>query len=407
MASAHNSPRKKKHSRSPSPSSRQEARGETDPTPPAASTGHAPVDTRRSRSRSPGTVRDRSLSPARTTVLPLIPVPAGPPSAPEKALAEPLKTTRRDVLERTASPPPPRRPGELRDGDVVTYDDGMMRGIVRDFNGKNVIIAPTHVFDDDGAFVPIKEDRLADFTDFGKPTIPWSQATVKLVTPTVEIKRIPPGGVDITHFHTGPITASEYIKPHGSEEISRNNDIDITNHGLGSGIYGFAEATEQLKSDALKDHGSTAYTIHMNKPLYLQDSAHGVQLTELSKSLQRVATRFRQERKSGDQISDWITTQPEMNSLKSKLVNVVQRAGGDIVADEAPEHVKAALKAFFTEYDSGKPFVRQPINFLLGRFGYDGIYATDSTNNAYNRGNVAYTVPAGTDKTAKADRLNL
>jgi hypothetical protein len=407
MASAQHSPRKRK--RSPSPSSRQWARGEPDPTPPAASTGHTPVDTRRrSRSRSPGTVRDRSLSPTGTTVLPLIPVPAGPPSAPEKGPAEPITMTKRDVLERMVSPPPQRRPGELRDGDVVTYDEGVMRGIVRGFNGKKVIIAPTHVFDEgDGAFVSIDEDQLKNYTDFGKPTTSWHQSAVKLVTPTVEIKRIPPGGVDITHFHTGPITASEYIKPHGSEEISRNNDIDITNHGLGSGIYGLAEATDKLKSDALKEHGSTAYTIHMNKPLYLQDSAHGVQLTELSKSLQRVATRFRQERKSGDQISDWITTQPEMNSLKSKLVNVVQRAGGDIVADEAPEHVKAALGAFFNEYDSGTAFVRQPINFLLGGFGYDGIYATDKTNNAYNRGNVAYTVPPGTGKTAKADRLNL
>jgi hypothetical protein len=401
MASAQHSPSKKKRKRSPSPSSRQEARGETDTTPPAASTGHTPVDTRRSRSRSPGTVRDRSLSPTRTTVLPLIPVPAGPPSAPAKAPTEPITMTKRDVLERTVSPSPQRKPGELRESDVVDFEERTMRGTVNGFDRTNVLIEPTHMLDEETEeFVPIPEG------DAARKTISWPKSGVSLVTATVEIKRIPAGGVDITHFHTGPMMASEYVKPHGTGAISRNNDIEITNHGLGSGIYGFAEATAKLKSDALRDHRSTAYTIHMNKPLYLQDSAHGTQLTALSKDLQKMATRFR-AKKDGESVRDWIAKQPDLKILKTRLVNVIQRAGGEIVADDAPEHVKAALEAFFTEYDSGTAFVRQPINFLLGRFGYDGVYATDKVNNAFNRGNVAYTVPPGIGKTTKADRLNL
>ncbi|HEX2133658.1 MAG TPA: hypothetical protein VHH15_19100 [Actinophytocola sp.] len=47
--------------------------------------------------------------------------------------------------------------------------------------------------------------------------------------------------------------------------------------------------------------------------------------------------------------------------------------------------------AFFEVYYSAEPMSPQPINFLFGdRLHYDGIYVTDSVNNSFTNGVVAF-----------------
>lgn len=310
--------------------------------------------------------------------------------------------TKRQVLERFTPVPPPAKPAGIKEGDIVTYDDGAMKGRVVGLSGKNVIIEPTHVEGE-----PIDPSDLQYHTTNGK-TQSWPATDVRLETPAT-IQKVPTTGVDITHFHTGEKTASEFVTAHGDGDITAAHSIEITNHGLGSGIYGFANATPEQISEAASKYNSTAYTVHMNNPLFLQDDTHGAQLTELSKTMQRVASAFRTARTKGTTatVDEWAATQPDLNTLKTKLVSLLGRAGVTITPESAEAQITGALKAFFTAYDSTSAgqLVAQPVNFLLNRLGYDGVYATDKVNNAFNRGNVAYTVPPGTSKTGKSDRL--
>lgn len=322
---------------------------------------------------------------------------------------EDTSATKRDQWERLRRTAPEVDFGGLSEGDVITWEGGEMTGKIVGFDkaGGWVHIRPTHVGEDE-----ITTADFELFVDEGKDYRTERPGELKVVNPTATILRVPAEGVDITHFFTGPATASEYITPHGDGPLGREHDIDITSHGLGSGIYGFANATQEQKLEAERNFRSTAYTIHMDNPLYLQDGDHGGRLTELSKGMQRLAHAFREwngEGKSTDKLGEWLTGEngEAYIALIDKLEKVVRKVGREIEAEEASELLKASLGAFFVDYYSAAPggVVAQPINYLLqGQLGYDGVYATDDTNNKFNRGCVAYTLPPGTPKTTNYER---
>ncbi|MFD9701558.1 hypothetical protein [Lentzea sp. NPDC059081] len=276
-------------------------------------------------------------------------------------------------------------------GDVVTWEVGTYRGVIKSVKDGKATITITHV---DG-------DEVTPETAEFYPPAQVHFGGLRREDAAREIKTIPAEGVHITHFYQGPMTASEFIDPNGGKD-----NIEITSHGLGSGIYGIAGPTREQLRDA---DPSTQYNVLLKNPLYLQDSDHGAMLSALSRRLQKVATTLttlpeQQERS----IQKWLSDQPEPGELADEFVQVLARTGVHLTADEATTHVKSALGNFVSEYNRAKNArspVAQPINFLLmGERGYDGVYATDKVNNTFNRGCVSYAVPDTAPKKVRADQ---
>lgn len=230
------------------------------------------------------------------------------------------------------------------------------------------------------------------------------------------IKTIPEGGVSITHFAPARVNnervGAEYIVPHAQESvgggITPRNNIEVTNHGLGSGIYGLVGWTPEQIQQNEQAHNSRAYTIPMTNPLYLQDAAHGGLFTALSKRLQRAAMAIRATYSgilSHYGVSEWVEKNgAEVTALTDALVAVLARVG----REPGEAAIETALFKFFVAYNSaasGGTLVAQPINFLMTDLGYDGVFGDNDSDNSFGRGSVLYQLPEGTRKESHVDRI--
>ncbi|HET9627514.1 MAG TPA: DUF4157 domain-containing protein [Kofleriaceae bacterium] len=253
---------------------------------------------------------------------------------------------------------------------VEVNDDGIMEGTIVSF--------------ENGMYL-VQIDRDME----GKATSDWSEryrhTKVKpAATGPKPIKRVPPDGVKISHFHSRGVTGSEYIKPGGK--------IDVTQHGHGSGIYGIANPTSAHQEQAINFNASAvAEEITVKNPFYLQDKQHSDQFKTVSKNLQRATTEAAEL----------------VNTERIPIREAIARASGSIDAvaqslDKLIERVgkeppgvswlKERIEAFLTVYfAASQPMMRQPINFVLGPLGYDGLFSDEADDNTWSVGMVAFS----------------
>jgi hypothetical protein len=296
------------------------------------------------------------------------------------------------------------KPGELENKTTVEVDDDgvLMRG---EYLGD----VEKRFEDEDEVEVLYYGKILVTHANNVAVDEPWEQdyplgKINKYQNAPVGVKKVPQTGAKFVHFNPVSTTASEYIRPHNVQEgIGAANKIEITNHGFGSGIYGIAGPTSEQYEEAETKYQSKPYPIELQQPLYLQSAQHGTLLTELSKQLQRTAESIRQEFPglvSHYGVADWVEANP------SKLAELAKRLKAVLIPVQAapPDGViEDALFDFFFAYNS-QELVEQPINFLLKKLGYDGIYADNPSDNSFSRGNVSYGVPQDMRKTAHVDR---
>lgn len=193
--------------------------------------------------------------------------------------------------------------------------------------------------------------------------------------------------VQVEHFHPASQAnpnAAEYVKPGGP--------IDITSHALGSGMYGVAEATEDIL-EAAEEHGAFTRTpIQINDPLVVQNELHGQELQSLNKRINEIAQELENAQTRGQGHID-AAVQGKAVMLQDLLNRVFGRAGLQV---PQLDKVKEALATFFQRYQAhNAKFVDQPATIFLAELCHlGGIYGDESSGlNSYQKGSVKFLPP--------------
>jgi len=183
--------------------------------------------------------------------------------------------------------------------------------------------------------------------------------------------------------------ASEYIKPGGK--------INITSHGLGSGIYGFSVPWYENNKQSLPDYFSEGkkLVVKINRPYILTSDEHCNSLirwsTAINDTLQKFKKKFKTKRLSYKLISSLCATQ--FNKFSERKLTA--------------KKCRTALKKFFKDYWSRKDYVCMPINYILDELRYDGIYATDTSCDSMSKGNINFMCPYEKAKTVLVNKIKV
>ena len=183
--------------------------------------------------------------------------------------------------------------------------------------------------------------------------------------------------------------ASEYIKPGGK--------INITSHGLGSGIYGFSVPWYENNKQSLPDYFSEGkkLVVKINRPYILTSDEHCNSLirwsTAINDTLQKFKKKFKTKRLSYKLISSLCATQ--FNKFSERKLTA--------------KKCRTALKKFFKDYWSRKDYVCMPINYILDELRYDGIYATDTSCDSMSKGNIKFMCPYEKAKTVLVNKIKV
>lgn len=232
--------------------------------------------------------------------------------------------------------------------------------------------------------------------------------------------RQPPERTTIYHFSRDQtIQASEYARA-GEDSLT-----SLTNHGLGSGIYGLHLPNAAAARSHQRNLNQHVYPIPCFNSFYLQDAEHGNSLTQASKYTDRYVdyiiefihtaepemTWQEQEQKTTEapicdevgaagQLVDVIrhmsaaeSQRPDdISSLEGLQVlwnNVLARESRQIMLP--PQAVVLILGSYIllSLTNSGR-LIPEPVTYLLVSLGFDSIIADDPYNNSFSRGCVRY-----------------
>ena len=178
-------------------------------------------------------------------------------------------------------------------------------------------------------------------------------------------------------------TATEYIKPHGK--------INITSHGLGSGIYGISKRKAQSKKfkKLLPEWLDKGFYVELklSKPLIISSDKNCNQLIAWSTTMNDILEERKNQNDLNNHMLKSLTLVFSDKKLLPQSIKHLSRA-----------RLSAALKKFIKDYFSRKNIVKMPINYVLESMGYDGIYTRNSNCDGMSKGNVKFvTYPEKTD----------
>jgi hypothetical protein len=208
------------------------------------------------------------------------------------------------------------------------------------------------------------------------------------VNPLQAIRSAPEQGVTISHF----APAERGVTP--AEFVDRDKRrIDVTSHGMGTGIYGLSHASPERRQQALENNPTTEVTeIQIARPFMIQDGGHGGQYTSLSKGLQRLVAAMVAATESttpGVLISARLWKKYDTENLLATFKSVMRAVGREGEATEAL--IEQTVKLSLGNYYMGKdPLSVQPINHLMKQLGHDGVYATNPSDDRWSRGSVKF-----------------
>jgi hypothetical protein len=188
------------------------------------------------------------------------------------------------------------------------------------------------------ALVTITEMCGEPYDDPGPIAITLARLTRLGMAQARVIKRIPAHGVAITHYYDpkeAPRSA-EYV-------VGGTGRFEVTNHGLGSGIYGFQDPTREKTAEEIRRRGLVGTPIHLNNPFYIQDDLHGAQVTAMSKSLQALAADIvEKSRRAKVKPSDYVVTffadpghEADIANVLNRISTVFDAVGRQNVIDKA------------------------------------------------------------------------
>lgn len=230
--------------------------------------------------------------------------------------------------------------------------------------------------------------------------------------------RSAPPDATIYHFSsTGTISASEYATA-GRDPLRL-----VTQHGLGSGIYGLYAPNEEALDVYRRDWMQQVYPIPCPRPLYLQDEEHGTSLTQASKAtddyVDFIISAIRQV--SPDQIwqNQPVPSEPICNQLGasgtlSQITQFMVQAEANrsrdtpgleglqilwnnVLAREVRQIMVPLnglillLGSYILLYLSNPGrLIPEPVTYLLVALNFDSLFSEDPKNNNFGRGCVRY-----------------
>jgi len=188
---------------------------------------------------------------------------------------------------------------------------------------------------------------------------------------------------------TTDAAATEYIKPGGK--------INITSHGLGSGIYGLSIPYYERNKRRLPRYLSEGkkLVVKINRPYILTSSEHCNSLirwsTAINDTLQKFKKKFLSGRISLKLVSSLCATQ--FNKFSERKLT--------------PKKCRTALRKFLRDYSTRKDYVCMPINYILDELRYDGIYAGGTSCDSMSKGNIKFMCPYEKAKTVLVNKIKV
>lgn len=192
-----------------------------------------------------------------------------------------------------------------------------------------------------------------------------------------------------------PITARGFVIKKNLE----NPLVNTSRSALGSGIYGrFVRDSSEISS-ILTNSDQSVYLIDCPDPYILQDAEHGDSITTASLHTNRFMDRIIQSLRPEPELTfDDAITRVRMNQSPNLLTlwNIAFYRTGDYITQEWLDEVLAAYALRYLQdfslVDSinGESIQELPINDIMKGLGYQGILATDSYNNGWDRGCISY-----------------
>lgn len=183
-----------------------------------------------------------------------------------------------------------------------------------------------------------------------------------------------------------------------NSQLAATGFVDLTDHNglinssripLGTGIYGkFFQSQEDAIQGMLPDE--SVYQIDSTGSYQLVDAAHGDLLTLASIWTNRYLTHslLLNQTEVSDSVLGHLTNLWRMVFLRTQEGSKV-----------TPEILSDIFTNYLTNYDNNAyispdliPLQILPINHIMERLGYSGIFAKDNYNNSRDRGCVSYKI---------------
>jgi len=177
---------------------------------------------------------------------------------------------------------------------------------------------------------------------------------------------------------------AEYIKP-------KDGKIDITSHGLGSGIYCLTKESMDIVLESRTRQGipnDEVYEITMNHPFHIRTPEEGGLLVTFSTTINTLLNDYLKQKKN--LTAEWNKVSREDRIKLSMFLSFAFKQSG--VSDaEKLEAQKGLLKSFAIEYKSRTDFVKMPITLFLEKLGFDGVYCHHSSGfDTFTKGSVCF-----------------
>lgn len=169
---------------------------------------------------------------------------------------------------------------------------------------------------------------------------------------------------------------SEYIFP-------KEGKIDITSHGLGSGIYGLSE-TKMMRPDSVDSiDGGALIDFTMETPFIVTNETSN-RIINASMALNGALEKDKQ-----------LFIPDSLIELKNELAESYTRHFmenmGCLSERLTMDGVHNAIMKFMHDYYDRETYVMMPINYILLEHGYDGILGTpDSDIDSFSKGSVIF-----------------
>ena len=193
-------------------------------------------------------------------------------------------------------------------------------------------------------------------------------------------------------------TMSRNMNGHGAEYIKpKDGKINITSHGLGSGIYCLTKESMDKVLESRTRQGienDPIYEVTMNHPFHIRTPEEGALIVTFSTTINQLLQSKLKEGK--DLTTEWNHISDE---VRIELSTFLSFAFSQSSISEAMK-LKAQIgifKSFATEYRTRTDFVKMPITLFLEKLGFDGVYCHPSSGfDTFTKGSLAF-VPYVTD----------
>ena len=158
-------------------------------------------------------------------------------------------------------------------------------------------------------------------------------------------------------YSTKIFHSSNYEGGNASEYIIPGGNIFITNHGIGTGIYGITKKT----------NSKNEYTFNLENPYILNNN-------EECDNYMR-ASLYINEMMNNNEI--------QIRNISAEFIKILPEFEEDYIVKK--------LKEFKSDYKNRKDMVMMPINYILMGCNFDGIYSRDTVLDSYSKGNLKFT----------------